>query len=74
MTSRQSVKMPPVACGPHSITWPAMVPEASLSKSVGVQPNSWISGPSASALSAARPVTTISAPAARAAAIGNAPI
>ena len=72
-TSRQSVNVPPVTCAPHSIRCPATVPPASLATSVVLQPNSWISGPSASALSTARPVITMSAPCSNAAAIGKAP-
>ena len=69
----QSVKLPPVICGPHSIRWPHRLPAASRSKSPAIQPNSCISGPSTSALSTERPVITTSAPAANAAAIGVAP-
>ena len=46
-TSRQSVNVPPVTWAEHSSRCPASVPAASLSKSSGPQPNSWISAPSA---------------------------
>ena len=72
-TSLQSVKLPPVPCGPHSIRWPDSEPWLSLSQSSSFQPNSCIKEPSATALSAQRPVITISAPASSATAMGRAP-
>ena len=61
-TCSQSVKLPPQACAPHSRMWPARLPPASLSKSFGFQPNSWMQAPSVTALSTQRPVMTMSAP------------
>ncbi|MNK91481.1 hypothetical protein D3C87_1115790 [compost metagenome] len=72
-TSAQSVKMPPVACAPHSRMWPAREPDARRSWSSADQSNSCISTPSVVALSTMRPVTTMSAPRASARAMGRAP-
>ena len=73
-TSRQSVNVAPVACGPHSMRCPIIDPAAIRSRSPKDQPNSWTSAPSAAALSAARPVITMSAPRPSASAMGPAPM
>src|SRR6218665_3540528 len=72
-TVSQSVKRPPVACAPHSIRWPARLAWARLSYSSNDQPNSQAAMPSSEALSTQRPVMTMSAPARKASAMGQAP-
>src|SRR6218665_2335552 len=72
-TVSQSVKRPPVACAPHSIRWHARPAWASLSYSSNDQPNPWAAMPSSEALSTQRPVMTMSAPARKASAMGQAP-
>src|SRR6266511_383042 len=67
--SRKPEKLPPVACAPHSITWPATTAPASVSWSPGVHPHHQAAAPLAREASATRPVTTTSAPASSAAAI-----
>src|SRR6266496_4126900 len=71
--SRKPEKLPPVACAPHSITWPATTAPASASWSPGVHPHHQAAAPLAREASATRPVTTTSAPASSAAAIPKPP-
>lgn len=72
-TERKPEKLPPVACAPHSITCPAVTAPASASNSSGPQPCHQAAGPEVSDASVTRPATTMSAPAASAAAMPNPP-
>src|SRR4051794_33647608 len=71
--ARNPEKLPPVAWQPHSSTWPATTAPASSSYAVGLQPCHHTAGPTTSEASVTRPVTTTSAPAARAAAMPKPP-
>ena len=70
---RQSVKLPPVLCAPHSTMCPATIPEASRFQSSGAQSKAWIIGASVMPVSVQRPVTTICAPLFSASTTGQAP-
>ena len=72
-TLRQSVRLPPVLCAPHSMMWPATMPAASRSQSSGAHPKRWIIGASVMPVSVQRPVTTMRAPLRRPSTTGQAP-
>ena len=71
--ARKPLKLPPVAWAPHSMTWPATTAPASSSYDVAVQPKWAIAGPTTTEASVTRPVTTMSAPRVRAAAMPKPP-
>lgn len=58
-TSAKPEKLPPVACGPHSMTCPATTPAASRSQSPVPQPCHQAAGPAVNDASATRPQTTM---------------
>ena len=72
-TARQSVKLPPVACAPHSTMCPANDAADSMSYCTSDQPWPRARGATTRAESTTRPVTTMCAPASSAARIGPAP-
>ncbi len=72
-TVRKPEKLPPVACAPHSMMCPAVTAPASASQSSRAQPCHQAAGPTTSEASVTRPQTTMSAPAASAAAMPQPP-